>query len=58
MFTLMPYENSLVVFAMNGPRSRQILERGYRNYWYYKYVQATVAIRITRPVCWPPTLAT
>ncbi|NIM93345.1 MAG: hypothetical protein GTO18_06505 [Anaerolineales bacterium] len=37
MFTLMPYENSLVVFSMNGPQIKQILERSYRNYWYYKY---------------------
>jgi 2',3'-cyclic-nucleotide 2'-phosphodiesterase (5'-nucleotidase family) len=38
MFTLMPYENSLVVFALNGPQLKTILERGYRNYYYYKYV--------------------
>ncbi len=37
MFTLMPYENSLVVLSMNGPQIKEILERGYRNYWYYKY---------------------
>lgn len=37
MFTLMPYENSLVVLSMNGPEIKEILERGYRNYWYYKY---------------------
>lgn len=37
MFTLMPYENSLVVFRLNGPQLKTILERAYRNYWYYKY---------------------
>jgi 5'-nucleotidase len=37
MFNLMPYENSLVVFYMNGPEIKTILERGYRNYWYYSY---------------------
>jgi 2',3'-cyclic-nucleotide 2'-phosphodiesterase (5'-nucleotidase family) len=38
MFTLMPYENSLVVMNMNGPQLKTVLERGYRNYYYYKYV--------------------
>ena len=38
MFTLMPYENSLVVMEMNGPQLKAVLERGYRNYYYYKYV--------------------
>jgi len=38
MFTLMPYENSLVVIRMNGPQLKAILERAYRNYYYYKYV--------------------
>ncbi len=38
MFTLMPYENSLVVMSMNGPQLKAVLERGYRNYYYYKYV--------------------
>jgi 5'-nucleotidase/UDP-sugar diphosphatase len=38
MFTLMPYENSLVVMEMNGPQIKAVLERGYRNYYYYKYV--------------------
>ena len=37
MFTLMPYENSLVVYTLNGPQLKTILERAYRNYWYYKY---------------------
>jgi 2',3'-cyclic-nucleotide 2'-phosphodiesterase (5'-nucleotidase family) len=37
MFSLMPYENSLVVFEMTGAEIKEILERGYRNYWYYKY---------------------
>ncbi len=39
MFTLMPYENSLVVLSMNGPQLKAVLERAYRNYYYYKYVQ-------------------
>jgi len=34
----MPYENSLVVLSMNGPQLKAVLERGYRNYYYYKYV--------------------
>jgi 2',3'-cyclic-nucleotide 2'-phosphodiesterase (5'-nucleotidase family) len=34
----MPYENSLVVLSMNGPQIKAVLERGYRNYYYYKYV--------------------
>jgi len=38
MFTLMPYENSLVVMEMNGPQLKRVLERAYRNYYYYKYV--------------------
>jgi 5'-nucleotidase/UDP-sugar diphosphatase len=38
MFSLMPYENSLVVMEMNGPQIKQVLERAYRNYYYYKYV--------------------
>jgi 2',3'-cyclic-nucleotide 2'-phosphodiesterase (5'-nucleotidase family) len=38
MFTLMPYENSLVVLNMNGPQIKKVLERAYRNYYYYKYV--------------------
>lgn len=38
MFTLMPYENSLVVMDMNGPQLKAVLERAYRNYYYYKYV--------------------
>jgi 2',3'-cyclic-nucleotide 2'-phosphodiesterase/3'-nucleotidase/5'-nucleotidase len=38
MFTLVPYENSLVVFRMNGPQIKTILERAYRNYFYYRYV--------------------
>lgn len=40
MFSLMPYENSLVVMEINGPQLKAILERGYRNYYYYKYVPA------------------
>jgi 2',3'-cyclic-nucleotide 2'-phosphodiesterase (5'-nucleotidase family) len=38
MFSLMPYENSLVVMSMNGPQLKAVLERAYRNYYYYKYV--------------------
>ncbi len=38
MFTLMPYENSLVVLNMNGPQLKAVLERAYRNFYYYKYV--------------------
>ena len=38
MFTLMPYENSLVTLSLNGPQLKTLLERGYRNYFYYKYV--------------------
>ena len=38
MFAAMPYENSLVVISMNGPQLKTVLERGYRNYYYYKYV--------------------
>jgi 5'-nucleotidase/UDP-sugar diphosphatase len=35
MYTLMPYENSLLVISMNGPQIKEILERGYRNWWWY-----------------------
>ena len=38
MYTLMPYENSLVAMEMNGPQLKRVLERAYRNYYYYKYV--------------------
>jgi 2',3'-cyclic-nucleotide 2'-phosphodiesterase (5'-nucleotidase family) len=38
MFAAMPYENSLVVISMNGPQLKAVLERAYRNYYYYKYV--------------------
>ncbi|CAG0993076.1 partial 2',3'-cyclic-nucleotide 2'-phosphodiesterase / 3'-nucleotidase / 5'-nucleotidase, partial [Anaerolineales bacterium] len=38
MFNLMPYENSLVAMEMNGPQLKAVLERAYRNYYYYKYV--------------------
>lgn len=38
LYSFMPYENSLVVIRMNGPQIKSILERGYRNYYYYKYV--------------------
>jgi 5'-nucleotidase len=37
MFNLMPYENSLVVIEMTGPQIKDVLERSYRNYWWYKY---------------------
>ncbi len=39
MYTLMPYENSLVAMSMNGPQIKSVLERAYRNYYYYKYVE-------------------
>lgn len=38
MFSAMPYENSLVVLEMNGPQLKSVLERAYRNYYFYKYV--------------------
>ena len=38
MFTAMPYENSLLVISMNGPQIKAVLERSYRNYYYYEYV--------------------
>jgi hypothetical protein len=38
MFAGMPYENSLVVIRMNGPQLKAVLERAYRNFYYYKYV--------------------
>lgn len=38
LFTLMPYENAFVVLDMNGPQLKAVLERSYRNYYYYKYV--------------------
>jgi len=38
MFGAMPYENSLLVISMNGPQLKAVLERAYRNYYYYKYV--------------------
>ena len=38
MFDAMPYENSLLVISMNGPQLKAVLERAYRNYYYYKYV--------------------
>jgi hypothetical protein len=34
----MPYENSLVTMMMNGPQLKAVLERAYRNYYYYKYI--------------------
>lgn len=36
MFSGMPYENSLVVIRMNGPQIKKVLERSYRNFYYYK----------------------
>ena len=52
MFTLMPYENSLVVFSLNGPEIKRVLERGYRNWWYFNSgVPLTVATRTTRRAC-------
>ncbi len=38
MFAGMPYENSLVTMKMNGPQLKAVLERAYRNYYFYKYV--------------------
>ncbi len=38
MFTSMPYENSLLVMKMNGPQLKAVLERAYRNYYYYYHV--------------------
>ncbi|PKN93176.1 MAG: hypothetical protein CVU44_12165 [Chloroflexi bacterium HGW-Chloroflexi-6] len=35
MFSGMPYENSLLVISMNGPQLKAVLERAYRNYYYY-----------------------
>ena len=35
MYTLMPYENSLLVLEMNGPQIKAVLERSYRNWWWY-----------------------
>ncbi len=35
MFDLMKYENSLVVLEMNGPEIKEVLERSYRNWWYF-----------------------
>jgi 2',3'-cyclic-nucleotide 2'-phosphodiesterase/3'-nucleotidase/5'-nucleotidase len=37
MFTLMPYENSLVAMHMNGPQLKRVLERSYWNWWQYYY---------------------
>ena len=37
MFNLMPYENSLVVLEMNGPQIKEVLERSFRNYWWFEY---------------------
>ena len=38
MFTLMPYENSLVVLEMTGPQIKTILERAYYVYYNFNYV--------------------
>jgi 2',3'-cyclic-nucleotide 2'-phosphodiesterase (5'-nucleotidase family) len=38
LFSAMPYENSLLTLRLNGPQLKRILERAYRNYFYYKYV--------------------
>jgi 2',3'-cyclic-nucleotide 2'-phosphodiesterase (5'-nucleotidase family) len=35
MFDLMRYENSLVVLSMNGPQIKEVLERSYRNWWWF-----------------------
>ncbi len=39
LFNLMPYENSLVVLKLNGPQVKSILERGFRNWYYYTYFE-------------------
>ena len=51
MFTLMPYENSLVVFSLNGPQLKMLLERGYRNYYYYKYFPSPWGGYFYYPTC-------
>ena len=38
LYNLMPNDDQLVVLLMNGPQIKAILERAYRNYYYYKYV--------------------
>ncbi|MBM4431643.1 MAG: hypothetical protein FJ026_15060, partial [Chloroflexi bacterium] len=40
MFTLMPYENSLVVMQMNGPQIKNVLERSFYNYDLWRQGQA------------------
>ena len=40
MFTLMPYENSLVVMRMNGPQLKKVLERSFYNYDLWRKGQA------------------
>jgi uncharacterized repeat protein (TIGR01451 family) len=40
MFTLMPYENSLVVMRMNGPQLKAVLERGFFNFDLWRKGQA------------------
>jgi len=37
MFTLMPYENALVIYRLNGPQIKTILEKSYWNWWQYYY---------------------
>ena len=37
-YNLMPYDSSLVVLRLNGPQLKALLERSYRNYYYYKYI--------------------
>jgi 2',3'-cyclic-nucleotide 2'-phosphodiesterase (5'-nucleotidase family) len=37
MFNLMRYENSLVVLEMNGPQIKEVLERSYRNWWWFNH---------------------
>lgn len=36
--TLMPGDDNLVVLLMNGQQIKAVLERAFRNYYYYKYV--------------------
>jgi 2',3'-cyclic-nucleotide 2'-phosphodiesterase (5'-nucleotidase family) len=40
MFTLMPYENSLLVLRMNGPQIKNVLERSFFNYDLWRKGQA------------------
>ena len=54
MYTLMPYENSLLVMSMNGPQIKEVLERGYRNWWWYNQGSPGADTRTIPPACWRP----